>query len=282
MVAEGGDDHLRQQLEGLRAAHFEQLVNERAKDLAQRETQEQDVASTERAIINSARVLRDKIIDVQAKHLKRHQATWLGRWLMTRRSIPEIRFGFAQDDGFGWDAGDMTVATAPLMKTEDDTVDGKVAYGWVFELESPVPEAMAWSGKEPPIHAWGSYGRSSIEIYRVAEDEATGLQSKDKWFTVNPDTDHIHCWKLAEQRRGFFNAPYNEPNLEEDQRVIPHFAQDSGQVAIGFGTSSQEAEEPERQRSQRFSERSRELYAPDLETGLQLLGIIRGSTNELS
>ena len=281
MVADG-DNHLRQQLDGLRVAHFEQLVDERAMALVQQEVQEQDAASTERAIINSAEVLRDKIIDVQAKHLRRHQATRLGRWLMTRRSIPEIRFGFAEDDGFGWDAGDMTVATAPLMKTEENTVDGKVAYGWVFELESPIPEAMGWSGKEPPIHAWGRYGRSSIDIYRVAEDEATGLQSKEKWFTINPDTDHISCWKLAEQRRDFFNALDDEPIPEEDHRVVPHIDEESGQVTLEFRTLSRESEERERQRSQRYSERLREQYAPDLETGLQLLGLIRGSTNELS
>lgn len=281
MVADG-DNHLREQLEGLRTAHFEQLVDERAIALVQKEAQEQDAVSTERAIIDSAKLIRERIIEVQAKNLRVQQATRLGRWLMTRRSIPEIRFGFGEDNGFGWDAGDMTVATAPLMATEEETVDGKVSYGWVFELESPIPEVMAWSGhKDPPIHAWGRYGRSSIEILRVAEDQTTGLQTREKWFTINPDTDHISCWKLAEQRRDFFDALDTEPIPEEDQRVAVHFGED-GKVELEFRELSRESEERERRRSQRFSERLREQYRPDLETGLQLLGIIRGSINELS
>lgn len=100
--------------------------------------------------------------------------------------------------------------------------------------------------------------------------------------TINPDTDHISCWKLAEQRRDFFNALDDEPIPEEDHRVVPHIDEESGQVTLGFRTLSRESEERERQRSQRYSERLREQYAPDLETGLQLLGLIRGSVNELS
>lgn len=283
-MAVDGDNHLRKQLEGLRAAHFEQLVDEQAMAFTQQEVREQGATSTERAIIDEAKVLRDRIIDVQAKHLRRHAAMKLGRWLMSRRTIPEIRFGFAEDHSFGWDTGDMTVTTAPLLAAEEETADGKVSYGWVFELESPIPEVMAWCGghKDPPIHAWGRYDRSSIDIYRVAEDQNTHLQSKEKWFNIDPDANDISCWKLAEQRGDLFDTLDHEPIPEEDRRIVRYFDKENGQVELEFRTLSRESEEREQQRLRRFSERLREHYAPDPETSLQLLGIIRGSLRELA
>jgi hypothetical protein len=278
-----GDNHLRDQLEVLRVNYFEQRVDERAMALVQQEAEQQDLTSTERAIIDSARVLRDRIIDVQAQHLKIQRATRLSRWLLTRHPIPKIRFGLGEEDRLGWDNDEMSVATAPLMATEEETVDGKVTFGWVFQLKSPMPEVMAWYGdKDPPIHVWGRYDRSPIDIYRVAEDQTTGLQAKEEWFTIDPDTQDISCWQLAKKRGGTFAVLDDEPVPEEDRHFGMQVDEETGQARFVIRKLSPEAEERDRQRTQRVIDRIREQYAPDLETGLQMLGLIRGSLQELS
>lgn len=279
-----GDASLIGQLEPLRAAHFERLIDTKAIALIEQELREQDEASIEATILDAADVLRSRIIDAQSRHLRIRQATRLGKWLMTRRTLPEIRFGIDSEDG--WDDGDLTVATAPLLATTEDTVDGKVKVGWVFKLESPMPGAMVSYGrKEPPVHAYAHYDNSTVSIFRVAEDVDTGAQAKEQWFTVDPTTGDISCWKLAQERNDLYVAQEIEEMEsipEDEQRTIFDFDDDSGELlGFEFRELSPEAEAREQKRQQRHLERLKEQYAPDLETGLLLLGIIRGATQEL-
>ncbi|MDB5185334.1 MAG: hypothetical protein JWN38_1142 [Candidatus Saccharibacteria bacterium] len=169
-------------------------------------------ASPERAILDSATEMRKRIIELQAKHLRASRIATLGRRVMRRGPLPDLRFGMDDEEILPghYLSHDLTVETAPLLASEDSTPEATVAYGWVFRLQSRQPGAILSHGKILPPHHYARYENSSLRIYRSAEDRVTGLQAKELWFSIDEEgRQPIYCWQLARERQSAAGYKYS-------------------------------------------------------------------------
>jgi hypothetical protein len=268
---------------------IDQELDEPTARLVQEEAHLHDIDVTKRAIISDAQTLRDGIISVQEKQLRIMQASRLSRWLLTRRMVPKIDFGFSEDNPTAMDNGKMTVSTMPLMMEEQITAAGVIRKGWVFQLQCRVPDSVAWYGPEdpaeedePPVHLWGNYSASPISIYKEETNELTGSRIFEQWFKVEPNARIISCIQLARKRQELYGDVEQEQTPEEDQIATVRFDPTTDNLFVEFRTLTNEAARRNEARDHRNSLRRKERYEPDQPTGLHLLGLLRGAIRELS
>lgn len=262
-----GDYGLKRQLEGMRDARFERQISERTLQLSRQEAEEQEAASNERQILDSTVNLRNRLIELRDRHIRIRQATKIGAWLRTRRSIPDVRFPVRTGEHIRTEY-DLGVSTYPLLATEEHTVEGKIIYGWVFSIDNNQSRTIGLD-------------RAPVHISRAARDESTGLETSELWFTVNPSRKEIACHKLAKKRQELFPVEL-ELGPDEDQSWSVSFDDGMEVPKIVVRNLDSEARERNRQRESAYQAQLKEQLQPDLDTGLELLGIIRGAMAELS